>query len=60
MGLKVDSREELEEWQAHFERLGVEHTPIVDRDYGPGLMSVLTVKDPDPIQFEMFSWADHP
>jgi hypothetical protein len=27
-------RAELEEWQAHFERLGVDHTPIVSRAYG--------------------------
>lgn len=56
MGLKVDTREELDEWQAHFERVGVEHTPVVDRDYG----SVLTFKDPDRIQFEMFHMEGHP
>ncbi len=56
MGFKVDSRDELEAWQAHFERLGVRHTPIVDRDYG----SVLTFKDPDGIQFEMFYREQHP
>lgn len=56
LGLKVDSREELDEWQAHFERLGVEHTPVVDREYG----SVLTFKDPDRIQFEMFYMEGHP
>src|ERR687885_686520 len=50
MGLLVDDRAALEEWQAHFERLGVTHSPIVDREYG----SVLTFKDPDGIQFEMF------
>ena len=50
MGLHVDSREELDDWQEHFERHGVTHTPIVDREYG----SVLTFKDPDRIQFEMF------
>jgi glyoxylase I family protein len=56
MGFKVDSRTQLEEWQAHFERLGVRHTPIVDREYG----SVLTFKDPDGIQFEMFYRENHP
>jgi glyoxylase I family protein len=56
MGLKVDTRAELDEWQAHFERLGVVHTPTVDREYG----SVLTFKDPDGIQFEMFHRHDHP
>lgn len=60
MGLKVDSPEELREWQAHFERLGVEHTPIVEHDYGEGPTSILTFKDPDRIQYEMFYWADHP
>lgn len=56
MGFKVDSRADLDEWQAHFERLGVRHTPIVDREYG----SVLTFKDPDGIQFEMFYRENHP
>ncbi len=56
LGLRVDSREELDEWQAHFERLGVTHTPVVDREYG----SVLTFKDPDRIQYEMFYREDHP
>ena len=50
MGLAVDSRDELLEWQTHFESLGVTHTPVVDREYG----SVLTFKDPDHIQFELF------
>ncbi len=40
----------------HFERLGVLHSPIVDRPYG----SVLTFKDPDGIQFEMFHRDGHP
>ena len=50
MGLAVDSRDDLLGWQAHFESLGVVHTPVVDRDYG----SVLTFKDPDRIQLELF------
>ena len=50
MGLAVDSRDDLLGWQAHFESLGVVHTPVVDREYG----SVLTFKDPDRIQFELF------
>jgi glyoxylase I family protein len=56
MGFKVDDRATLEEWQAHFEQLGVTHTPIADREYG----SVLTFKDPDGIQFEMFYREGHP
>jgi glyoxylase I family protein len=50
MGFEVTSRDELVQWQTHFESHGVTHTPVVDRDYG----SVLTFKDPDRIQFEMF------
>ncbi len=56
MGFKVDSREALEDWQEHFIRLSVDHTPIADRHYG----SVLTFRDPDGIQLEMFFTADHP
>lgn len=50
MGLAVESRDNLLQWQTHFESIGVVHTPVVDREYG----SVLTFKDPDCIQFELF------
>lgn len=50
LALAVDSRDALLDWQAHFETLGVVHTPVADREYG----SVLTFKDPDRIQFELF------
>jgi glyoxylase I family protein len=60
MGLKVDSRDELLAWQSHFARLGVEHTPVVDRSYDGQPAAVLTFKDPDRIQFEMFWMEDHP
>ncbi len=56
IGLKVGSRDELAEWQAHFKRLGVDFTPIADREYG----SVLTFRDPDERQFEMFYRENHP
>ena len=56
MGFKVDDRGALDEWRAHFERLGVTHSPIAERDYG----AVLTFKDPDGIQFEMFYRENHP
>lgn len=61
MGLRVDSLEELEAWQAHLAAAGVTYTPIVERYYdGDGPMYVLTFKDPDRIQFELFFWSDHP
>jgi glyoxylase I family protein len=56
MGFKVDDRAALVDWKSHFERLGVIHSPIADREYG----SVLTFKDPDGIQFEMFYRENHP
>ena len=56
MGFKVDDPARLDEWQAHFELHSVTFTPVVHREYG----SVLTFKDPDGIQFEMFYRQDHP
>ena len=56
LGFLVDDPAALDGWQAHFEALGVPHTPVVHRDYG----SVLTFRDPDGIQFEMFFRQGHP
>lgn len=56
MGFRVDQRAELDEWLHRFDRLGVTHSAIADREYG----AVLTFKDPDGIQFDMFYKADHP
>jgi glyoxylase I family protein len=56
LGFKIDDPSHLDDWQAHFEHLGVTHTPVVHREYG----SVLTFKDPDGIQFEMFYREGHP
>ena len=56
MGFMVDNRADLDVWQTHFDQLGVTHTPVVHHDYG----SVLTFKDPDGIQFEMFYREGHP
>jgi glyoxylase I family protein len=56
VGLQVTSRAALDEWQRHFEELGVDHTPVVDREYG----AVLTFRDPDGIQLEMFYRPGHP
>jgi len=56
MGFMVNDPTELDTWQEHFDRLGVTYTPIVHHDYG----SVLTFKDPDGIQFEMFYRQGHP
>jgi glyoxylase I family protein len=56
MGLRVTDCSQLTVWEKHFRRLGVNHTPIVDADYG----SVLTFKDLDMRQYEMFYRPNHP
>ncbi len=56
LGLKVDSREELDKWAAWFAERDVVCSPVADRPYG----SVLCFKDPDGIQLEMFYRPDHP
>ena len=56
VGLKVDSRERLDEWVTWFADNDVVHSPVVDRPYG----SVLCFKDPDRIQLELFYRANHP
>jgi glyoxylase I family protein len=55
MGLQVSDPPQLEEWEAHFRTLGVVHTPTVHHEYG----SVLTFKDPDMRQFEVFYRQNH-
>jgi glyoxylase I family protein len=55
-GFKVDARADLDDWLARFEQLGLTHSPIAERGYG----AVLTFKDPDGIQFEMFLEAARP
>jgi glyoxylase I family protein len=56
VGFKVAERDDLDVWQRHFAALGVDFTPVVDREYG----SVLTFRDPDGRQFEMFHRPGHP
>ena len=56
MAFKVETRAALEEWLVRFDQLGVTHSPIADREYG----SVLSFRDPDGIQFELFYKSDHP
>ena len=56
IAFKVDSRADLDEWERWFDKLDVEHTPTVDREYG----SVLTFKDPDRFQLELFYRVNHP
>lgn len=56
IGLKVDSRQELDRWAEWFTENDVVQSPIAERAYG----SVLCFRDPDAIQLEMFFRPDHP
>jgi glyoxylase I family protein len=56
LGFQVASRAALDEWQRHFEAEQVDFTPVVEQEYG----AVLTFRDPDARQFEMFFRKDHP
>ena len=61
VGLEVESRAQLEKWQAHLEANGVirsdeaaaplTQSPIADEPYG----SILVARDPDNIQLEFFA-----
>ena len=56
VAFKVTSRADLDEWERWFEKKDVVFTPTVDREYG----SVLTFKDPDRFQLELFYRENHP
>ena len=56
VALKVERREELDDWTTWFAEHQVIHSPVADRPYG----SVLCFKDPDGIQLELFFRHDHP
>src|SRR5689334_3313644 len=45
------NRGELEEWQAHLEKLGINHGGIIDAHYGSGL----SFRDPDNNALEFFA-----
>ena len=46
-----ESRDELVEWAAHLDSLGIAHGEIVDAGYGSGL----SFRDPDNIALELFA-----
>ncbi len=49
LGLRAESRAELEEWERRFDRYGVTYTPIRDMEMG----SHLNFRDPDGIALEL-------
>jgi glyoxylase I family protein len=50
LSFKASDRSELEQWVAHFDALGVDHSGVVDAHFG----STLVFRDPDNIQLELF------
>lgn len=49
------SREELNEWQAHLDKLGVPNSGIVER-VEPFPYALIVFRDPDNIQLEV-TWS---
>jgi glyoxylase I family protein len=49
LGFRAETRAELEEWQAHFDELGVTYTPIRDMEMSYNL----NFRDPDGIALEL-------
>lgn len=50
LAFEVEHEEDLEAWIAHFDALGVEHSPIRDLSHS----SFVSFEDPDGIQFEVW------
>lgn len=51
VGFACADRGAVEEWAAHLDDLGIEHSGVVDADYGVAL----SLKDPDGIALEFFA-----
>jgi glyoxylase I family protein len=51
VSFEVPNRAGLDEWAAHLDELGIEHSPITEAPYG----TVLVFRDPDNIQLELFA-----
>jgi len=51
----VEGRADVEAWAAHLDRVGVEHSPVIEASIG----WLLVFDDPDGIQLHLYSWASH-
>lgn len=51
----VRDRAHVEEWAAHLDALGIEHSPVIDASVG----WLLVFSDPDGLQIHLYSWAEH-
>jgi glyoxylase I family protein len=52
----VAAREDLDDWAARLDELGISHSGVKQPDYTPNAM--ITFRDPDNIQLEFFWRAD--
>ena len=46
----VETRGDLEKWARHLDDQGVEHSGVIDAEFGP----TLVLRDPDNMQLELF------
>ncbi|MEV6609881.1 VOC family protein [Kutzneria sp. NPDC051319] len=55
VGFGVEDRAAAEEWASHLDRLGIEHSPVIDATIG----WILVFHDPDGTQIRLCSFAEH-
>ncbi|TLM80915.1 VOC family protein [Pseudarthrobacter sp. NamE5] len=56
VGFSVAGIAQLEEWEAHLDSMGVQHSGLITASYG----TVLSFKDPDGVALEFFAPAQAP
>jgi catechol 2,3-dioxygenase-like lactoylglutathione lyase family enzyme len=54
-GLGVADRRDLDEWVAHLDALGIEHSPVIEATIG----WLLVFHDPDGLEVHLYTWARH-
>jgi glyoxylase I family protein len=59
LSFAASSRDELEAWARHLDRLGVNHSGVTEAEPAPGMRyAVVVFRDPDNIQLEIFTMLD--
>jgi len=51
----VATRDDLEVWAAHLDRLDVKHSPLIEASIG----WLLVFDDPDGLTLHLYTWAEH-
>jgi len=51
----VHTREDLQVWASHLDRLGVSHSPVIEASIG----WLLVFEDPDGLALHLYTWAEH-